>query len=195
MLTDKNKRIIKYHISVYIVGGVTICVLLTYRVVLIVLCICLALLLFFYLYKRLSNIRKSKRRTRVLTKDIQRLIHDILELEYVHSCNHAKFHAKLLDLLTVESLLEHGVVSPEKMSCTIIFNREIDDIDPKDAELLALLKAGFSTRDIKVLYALKDLNSVYTKTYRLNERLSDRQQKLRKIQNGRTGESGCCELP
>lgn len=47
----------------------------------------------------------------------------------------------------------------------------LQGISRKDVELFALILGGFSNRELKVIYQLKELEYVYTKRYRLKKRL------------------------
>jgi hypothetical protein len=108
---------------------------------------------------------------------LENLIHDIIDLAYVYDEDHTKFYSKFLETVSVNSLSRRGIINPDAMLRTSKFNQELKTMKQGDAELLALLMAGFSSREIKIIYGLKNMNSVYIKCHRLRSRMSKKMKK------------------
>ena len=103
---------------------------------------------------------------------------DIIDLAFIYENDHTRFYMKFLDTINVESLSKRDIITPDAMLRTSSYNRDFKEMKRKDAEFLALLAAGFSYREIKVIYNLKNLNSVYIKSHRLRGRISKTMQQL-----------------
>jgi hypothetical protein len=92
--------------------------------------------------------------------------------------DHTKFHVKFLELVSAKSLSKRGIIDTDAFLKTSVYNRELASLKPKDAECLALLSAGFSYRELAVIYGLKNCNCAYVKCHRLRDRLSKKMKQI-----------------
>lgn len=109
---------------------------------------------------------------------LEGLLHEIIDLAFVYEENHTLFFRKFTELVNVKSLTKRGLIDPDALLRTPRYNRDFNSLKRCDAELLALLAAGFSNRELKVIFGLKNLNSVYIKNHRVRSRLSAKMRQL-----------------
>jgi hypothetical protein len=121
------------------------------------------------------------KRERIYAEEVQRLMSllcDIIDNALVYDEKPAKFYVTFLEMISVESLRKRGIIDPDALLRTPRYNRHCKDLRREDAELWALLMAGFKPRELKVIYGLTNINSVYVKVNRLKKRLNKKMQQL-----------------
>lgn len=121
------------------------------------------------------------KRERVYAKEAHRLmllLRNMIDNAFIYDENPAKFHSKFLEMVSVESLRAHGIIDPDALLRTPKYNRTCKELRCEDAELWTFLMAGFSSRELKIIYGLTNLNSVYVKRNRLKKRLNKKMQEL-----------------
>lgn len=109
---------------------------------------------------------------------LMNLIRDLIDLAFVHDENKEKFYDKFLEEIGMPSLRKRGIIDPDTLLRTPRFNRMCGELRCEDAELWILLMAGFSSRELKVIYGMTNINSVYIKRHRLRGRLDKKMQQL-----------------
>lgn len=105
------------------------------------------------------------RRTRRLSANRLRLLHSLIELQYLF---------KDRPLVLVRKFQEETCVRKLKDSDIIHWRRPSHGTNVNDDELFLyqLLKAGFSRKAICVIFELKSINSLYVKFHRLKKKLN-----------------------
>jgi hypothetical protein len=109
---------------------------------------------------------------------LETLLHEIIDLAFTYEGDHVKFYLKFLETVNAKSLTKRGIIDPEALLGTSLDKSELSGMKRSDAEFLSLLSAGFSYRELTVIYGLKNLNSVYIKSHRLRGRLSKKMLQL-----------------
>ncbi len=117
--------------------------------------------------------RRQKKRSRE-TSLFLLLVRDLIDTAYTYNTDPAKFYQKFLEQVNISSLRKRGITDPEVLLRTAGYIIMCKDMRGADAELWALRKAGFTNRELKVVYNLKNLNSIYVKNNRLKKRLDKR---------------------
>lgn len=102
------------------------------------------------------------------------LIRSLIDLAFVYDQDEKRFYSKFSEMINVASLRKHGIIDPDALLHTPRFN----GLRCEDAELWTLLMAGFSSRELKVIYGMTNINSVYIKRHRLRNRLDKNMRQL-----------------
>lgn len=127
-----------------------------------------------FLYWRRRQIAKYARRSeRTMT-----LLLELIDLAYVYDSSPDKFYAGFRECVSAESLDRRGIIDPDALLHNARFRRSCENLRREDARLLTLLREGITNRELKVIYGLKDINSVYVKISRLRGRLDKRMKDL-----------------
>ncbi len=111
------------------------------------------------------------------------LVREMIDMAYVYEGDTDTFYRKFLEKISRESLKERGIIEPESLLLTPKYNRMCSELRGDDAELWALLQAGFTTRELKMIYGHTNINSMYVKINRLKGRLSRKMQELMENRN------------
>lgn len=106
------------------------------------------------------------------------LVREMIDLAYTYESDTDKFYRKFMETINVKSLRERGVIDPDILLHTPMYNRMCSELKSEDAELWALLKAGFTTRELMMVYGHTNINSVYVKVNRLKKRLGRKMREL-----------------
>lgn len=115
------------------------------------------------------------KRLYVYARQMDRLVtilRDLIDQALVYDEDPGKFYRKFLETVNIESLRERGIIDPEALLRTPRFNPMYRMMTRSDVEILALSKAGFSNRELKVIYNLSNINSIYIKRHRAKTRLT-----------------------
>ncbi len=135
---------------------------------------------------KLRDFTRSRTRVRksVMTDNSQQpgqfmlLIREMIDMAYVYESDTDKFYQKFREKISVESLRDRGIIEPDMLLHKPHYHRMCSELKREDAELWALLKAGFKTRELMVIYGHTNINSVYVKINRLRKRLNRKMREL-----------------
>lgn len=114
------------------------------------------------------------KRERIYAKEVRRLmllIRNLIDMAFIYDEDCEKFYRKFLEEVSVESLSRRGIIDPDALLRTPHYNKACKGMKRSDAELWTLIKAGFTSRELMVIYGLTNINSVYIKRNRLKSRL------------------------
>ena len=131
----------------------------------------LVVLFFVYLY-HLVWIRRAIHRSRMLAWSEQyreladnrlELLRKIIELGYTHESRKEIFYSKVFELLRISELKRKPIVDFEA------YHKSENKLhlSKKDLEFYCLLEAGFSDKELSVIYGHSNFRSIYTKKHRI----------------------------
>jgi hypothetical protein len=135
-------------------------------------------------YRKQISIKKKYIRQ---SEGLMLLVREMIEMAYLYEGDTDKFYRKFMETINIKSLREHGLIDPDMLLHSPRYNRMCSELKGEDAELWALREAGFTTRELKMVYGHTNINSVYVKVNRLKKRLERKMQELRDDQNRRNG--------
>jgi hypothetical protein len=124
-------------------------------------------------WRRHQRREEYSRQARRLLK----LVREIIDMAYVDNNAPEKFYCKCLEKISASSLDARGIIDPDRLLRPTRRNLFPGNSRREDAVLLMLLRAGFTPRELKVVYGLKSIDSVYVKISRLRRRLDKRMRK------------------
>ncbi len=178
-IKKRVKGFFTLHFPLHVLALVILWILLNFRIWVIFLFAYLAIIFGAFLYEIFLAWRYK--RERIYAKEVRRLMflmRNIIDTALIYDGEPAKFYGKFLEMISVESLSARGIIDPDALLRTPKYNRQCKELRRKDAELWTLIMAGFKARELKVIYGLTNIHSVYVKRNRMRKRLSKKMQEL-----------------
>ncbi len=131
-----------------------------------------------HVFNRLFEHRYIEKRHLHQSEQLMLLVREMIDLAYLYGSDTDKFYRKFIETINVKSLQQRGVIDPDVLLHTPKYNLMCSELKKEDAELWTLLKAGFTTRELMMVYGHTNINSVYVKVNRLRKRLDRKMQEL-----------------
>ncbi len=123
---------------------------------------------------RFKQQRKYAKQTRLMVLLLRKLI----DLACTYENDPEKFQRKFLEAISISALRESGIIDPSALLQIPPHKKAYSKMKRADAELWALRMAGLSMRELKIIYGLKNMNSMYVKLHRMKSRLDKNTQEL-----------------
>ncbi len=130
------------------------------------------------MFSRYPKHKSDKKKQTLRSVQLMLLVREMIDMAYLYEGDSEKFYCKFIEIIHVKSLRERGVIDPDMLLQTPRYNRMCRELKCDDAELWALLKAGFTTRELMMIYGHTNINSIYVKVNRLRKRLDRKMQEL-----------------
>lgn len=102
------------------------------------------------------------------------LIVGLVGLAFTYEHDLEMFHKKFVQMVNVENLKRYKVIEVgEQVLQDGSYDLKVDPslLNSKELEMYCLTKRGFTSREMAVVYGMKNINSIYVKKHRLKKKL------------------------
>ena len=102
-------------------------------------------------------------------------VRDLIQIASSFGHDKELFHKKVFEIINIDSLRERGIIQIEEAlldesSRAVLQNNRLSD---REFALCCLKQQGFSADEIKVMFGLKNIRSIYVKFSRLKKKMKD----------------------
>lgn len=117
-------------------------------------------------------IRQSSLKAEYLACKRLEFIRQIAELTYMYGYNTDVFYRKICEMMHLDELKKNSVMDFNFELEKYRFLKKMDDLSMDDAEFYCLIKSGFSTRELSIIFGHGNPKSIYVKKCRLMKKIN-----------------------